>query len=167
MAIHAPTAHNIVQCVKFTLPQTSVSVPAYGNASGNYRQWGSYSVSITPKFANSHIRIIQHCTTHNVTSHGYLSWKRGGTGGTFLHTEANGSSDGLFCNHDGDSGSYESSVVIWEDGNASYSLGNSLTYVPYVGMWSATTLYFGSYASNGNAETRQGFHGYLEEIAYS
>ena len=29
---------------------------------------------------------------------------------------------------------------------------NDIVYVPYVGMWSSTTLYLGSYSNNGNAE---------------
>ena len=171
MAISAPSSHNVVQCVKFVLPMTSVSIPGYSNNLANFRQWGSYSVSITPKFANSHIRIIQHCTLHGNTSHSYLTWKRGGTSGTWMHTDTSGGgnsgSDGMYANHDGVSDSYESSVVVWEDSNPSYSLGNSITYVPYVGLWVGTTMYMGSYQNNGNANVAQGFHGYLEEIAYT
>tara|TARA_R100000278_G_C5364783_1_gene126710 strand:+ start:26 stop:541 length:516 start_codon:yes stop_codon:yes gene_type:complete len=171
MAISAPSAHNVVQCVKFVLPMTSISAPNYGNNLANFRQWGSSTVSITPKFANSHIRIIQHATMHNVSSHSYLTWKRGGTSGTWIHTDTsaggNAASDGMFCNHGTDNVDYESSVVVFEDSDPGYTLGNSITYVPYFGLWSSNTVYFGSYQNNGNAQTAQGFHGYLEEIAYT
>ena len=73
----------------------------------------------------------------------------------------------MYGNHDGVGDSYESSVVVFEDSDPGYTLGNSITYVPYVGLWSANTMYMGSYANNGNANVQQGFHGYLEEIAYS
>ena len=171
MAIQAPSAHNIVQCVKFNLPRTSVSVPSYNNAQANYRQWGSSSFSITPKFANSHIRIVQHMVVSGVSSHFYLSCRRGGTSGQFLHNDTGGdgssSSDGLFANHNGTTSNYWSSVVVWEDTNPSYSLGNSITYVPYVAMWSGTTLNLMHYFNNGNGNVAQGAHGYLEEIAYT
>ena len=171
MAIQAPSAHNIVQCVKFNLPRTSVSVPSYNNAQANYRQWGSSSFSITPKFANSDIRIVQHMVVSGVSSHFYLSWRRGGTSGQFLHNDTGGdgssSSDGLFANHNGTTSNYWSSVVVWEDTNPSYSLGNSITYVPYVAMWSGTTLNLMHYFNNGNGNVAQGAHGYLEEIAYT
>lgn len=167
MAIHAPSAHNIVQVVKFVCPRASVSVPSYGNNHSNFRQWGSLTVSITPKFANSHFRILQHGLAQNVNSHFYMSWKRGGTSGTWLDYEANTQADGLFANHNGTTSNYWSSVVMWEDQNASYSLGNSITYVPYVGMWSGTTLQMNTYNNNGNAELPQGTHGFIEEIAYT
>ena len=171
MAISAPSAHNVVQCVKFVLPMTSVYCPAYSNNLANFRQWGSSSFSITPKFANSHIRIVQHCTLHGNTSHSYLTWKRGGTSGTWIHTDTSAgghaSSDGMYGNHDGVADSYESSVVIFEDSDPGYTLGNSVTYVPYVGLWVANTMYMGSYQNNYNANIQQGFHGYLEEIAYT
>ena len=171
MAISAPSAHNVVQSVRFYLPRTDVTVPAYNNAQANYRQWGSSSFSITPKFANSHIRIVQHVIVSQVSSHFYLSWKRGGTSGQFLHNDTSGAgssaSDGLFANHNGTGSDYWSAVVVWEDTNPSYTLGNSITYVPYVAMWSSTTLYLGHYYNNGNGNMAQGFHGYLEEIAYT
>ena len=171
MAIQAPSAHNVVQSVKFALPSTSVSVPAYGNTDGNYRQWGSTSVNITPKFANSHIRIISQCIPWGVTSHFYMSWKRGGTSGTLLHSDVSAgggsTSDGIFVNHNGTSSNYWSAVTIFEDADPAYSLGDTINYVPYVAMWSATTLYLNNYANNGNGETGFGTHGFLEEIAYT
>ena len=171
MAIQAPSSHNIVQCVKFVCPRANVSVPSYGNNHSNFRQWGSLTVNITPKFANSHIRIIQHGLCQNVHSHFYMSWKRGGTGGTWLDldTSAGGDSnaDGIFANHNGTTSDYWSSMLIWEDSDPGYNLGDTITYVPYVGMWSGITLNLNTYANNGNAELPQGTHGYLEEIAYT
>ena len=171
MAIQAPSTHNVVQCVKFVLPSTNVSVPAYGNNLANFRQWGSTSINITPKFANSHIRIVQNTMTYGVNSHFYLTWKRGGTSGTWMHTDTNAggsaSSDGLFVNHNATYSNYWSAVVIFEDANPSYSLGNSINYVPYVGCWNSRTLHLNNYANNGNGETGFGTHGFLEEIAYT
>ncbi|AGG54640.1 hypothetical protein PRQG_00037 [Prochlorococcus phage P-GSP1] len=171
MAIHAPSAHNIVQSVKFTLPQYSVYLPAYGNNNSNYRQWSNVTVSITPKFANSHIIIWQKCEIQGNSSHGYLTWKRGGTSGTWLHTDTSAGgasgSDGLYVNHDNEHDNYESSVVIFEDSDPGYTLGNSITYVPYIAFWAADTFWAGSYQNNGNGQVNQGYHGYLQEIAYT
>ena len=75
MAIHAPSAHNVVQCVKFVLPMTSISAPNYGNNLANFRQWGSSTVSITPKFANSKILITLNSNMAIINNASELIWE--------------------------------------------------------------------------------------------
>ena len=93
----------ILQVKKFDVTRQSVALPAYDNNINNYRQLGTLSFPITPVAANSKFLIDFNIFPEHTGSHFYITIKRGST---WLHTNYNGSMDGLFANHSNSDSEY-------------------------------------------------------------
>ena len=154
---------NIVQAQRYEINMQTVAVPSWSNNDSNYRQFGSQTWTITPKFPQSRFFIDLNCMVYGVTSHLYLTLKRGGTSGTWLHRANNSDQDGIFANHSESNAEYWNAGFRWDD-RPNINNTNAIVYVPYIGMWSAKTLYVGSYSNNGNA-TVNNMHGFIYEVA--
>ena len=142
---------NIIKVTKYNINRCSVTVPSWNNNDDNYRQIGSQTMTVSPVAANSKFIIDINIMMFNVSSHGYITLKRGGTSGTWLHRNEASDQDGLFANHSNSTTEYWNAGFRYMD-SPSQNNTNDIVYVPYVGMWSGTTLYLGSYSNNGNAE---------------
>ena len=72
---------NIIKVTKYNINRCSVSVPSWNNNDSNYRQIGSQTMTVSPVAANSKFIIDINIMMFNVSSHGYITLKRGGTSG--------------------------------------------------------------------------------------
>ena len=110
---------------------------------------GSPYWPVVLKQANSKILIQVWMTAGGWSSHGYFDIKRGGTSGTWL-----GGQDGMYAEHR-ETGEYHfMGVPFWLDSPGTNAAGATITYVPYVGQWSATqTFAVNRYYNNNNQNT--------------
>lgn len=118
---------------------TTLSCPDYNNNTSNFRQLGSYSISITTTVDNSKIMLNGNLSVGSATgSHHYFGWKRGST---FLPA------------YDGSWALYSDNKTIpcfWID-SPNVLAGTTLIYYPMIAMWSGGTGRYNGYDAAGNS----------------
>jgi hypothetical protein len=164
-----PPGATVQTASQFQNLQYDLSVPGYGNNINNFRAT-QMEMAFTTVRANSKVLVqTQFNMAAHSGSHVYVDIWRRAPGGTFQSLSrllGGDNADGLMSEHPEGSthGWYEQGKWPFVMDEPNVAAGTRLEYKVYVGLWSGSTVTFGSHR-NGNNNGNSPEHFIIEEIA--